>query len=593
MAGVLIPIGGAAAAAPCQAGLLGLIIARLRPLQTVLKMRDTDRVKNTLQLRLCLIVQVASSILSYWVGSMPTPHTAAACMYSDCTISDAVANIAACCDSPAERAALALLIAKLPAKIGGLGTSNYAATADAIFTATFRPCWTACRAANTDLAALSLSEPDADTTIAAFNASYAAVLSTEAHVRRLHAENASADNLIHWVDGTTHLPFLPALACKRGAQLPTSPAALFDGAVCIPASRFSQRALTAVFNNKAWIEAKAACDAFDSANADACVPHREGARLVSYSQEGSAWALARLPDLTLPSSIHSTNNTRAIIQRKLGLYISSLVTPLTAKAVNAGHLPTQYQLLGDAAINDANNSTRHKCALYALYNALRAVVPPASPPARVQLCDRGDGTRESKEACKKRWAFLNSTHVPDVAVFTVPPTLYEFKSYTWANQKVALGHGTARTGGKPSTAEGHLTAFGGTEEDLRRANLGVAQRGHATDEPHERSTGKGYVAPHVGLYGDALGKGHDLSLCITETSGAANAVLVALLRHLARCAAAKGATDSTRYGHGRAATRSFYSHHLAEISTAVQLEDANTLNNIAAASTFALAFGVT
>ena len=52
-------------------------------------------------------------------------------------------------------------------------------------------------------------------------------------------------------------------------------------------------------------------------------------------------------------------------------------------------------------------------------------------------------------------------------------------------------------------------------------------------------------------------------------------------------------TDSTRYGHGRAATRSFYSHHLAEISTAVQLEDANTLNNIAAASTFALAFGVT
>ena len=138
-------------------------------------------------------------------------------------------------------------------------------------------------------------------------------------------------------------------------------------------------------------------DAFDEGNGDADVAHREGARLVSYSQEGSAAALARPPDLTLPSSIISSANTRSLVQRKLGLYISGLVAPLMARAAATGHAPTQYELLGDAAINVANSSTRHKGGLYAYYHALRAVVPPTGPPAPVQLCDRGDGSPQTKD----------------------------------------------------------------------------------------------------------------------------------------------------------------------------------------------------
>jgi hypothetical protein len=216
----------------------------------------------------------------------------------------------------------------------------------------------------------------------------------------------------------------------------------------------------------------------------------------------------------------------------------------------------------------------------------------------VQLCDRGDGSPQSKEEARQKWAHLNGPrghsrgHVPDVAVFTVPPTLHEYKAYTFANQKVALGLGTAGGGAKASTAEGHVTAFGGTEERLRWENLGVAQRGVVGGETFQRTTGEGYVAAHDGLYADALARGLPVLLCVMETSGAVGTTLAGVLRLLARTATATGATDATRYGLGRASTRSFYAHHIAEMSTAVQVADAIVLDNAAAHEMFAVSMGM-
>jgi hypothetical protein len=48
----------------------------------------------------------------------------------------------------------------------------------------------------------------------------------------------------------------------------------------------------------------------------------------------------------------------------------------------------------------------------------------------------------------------------------------------------------------------------------------------------------------------------------------------------------QGVADNTRYGHGRASTRSFYAHHVAEMSTAVQVSDAIVLGNSAASTMF-------
>ena len=52
------------------------------------------------------------------------------------------------------------------------------------------------------------------------------------------------------------------------------------------------------------------------------------------------------------------------------------------------------------------------------------------------------------------------------------------------------------------------------------------------------------------------------------------------------------ATDNTRYGEGRASPRSFLTHHVANISTAIQAADAQTILNAASARMLRVSFGV-
>ena len=120
----------------------------------------------------------------------------------------------------------------------------------------------------------------------------------------------------------------------------------------------------------------------------------------------------------------------------------------------------------------------------------------------------------------------------------------------------------------------------------------MKQIGTADSGEFQRAAGTGYVAAHDGLYADALAKGLTVHLCIMETSGGLGAALAAILRLLARAAHAKGAIDGTRYGRGHASTRSFYAHHVAEMSTAVQVADATTLENAAAHEMFCITMGV-
>ena len=153
-------------------------------------------------------------------------------------------------------------------------------------------------------------------------------------------------------------------------------------------------------------------------------------------------------------------------------------------------------------------------------------------------------------------------------------TLYEFKAYSPFRASVALGHGSARCGGAPSTADGHFVAFGGTEEDLVKTVLGLPQRGLPTEPALDRTTGVGYVAPHKGDYADALSKRFTVVLFNMETSGAVGWRGVRLLRALARKAKRPGHRDGTVYGTARSATSSFFTHHLSAIAAAVALADA-------------------
>jgi hypothetical protein len=67
-----------------------------------------------------------------------------------------------------------------------------------------------------------------------------------------------------------------------------------------------------------------------------------------------------------------------------------------------------------------------------------------------------------------------------------------------------------------------------------------------------------------------------------------------ILRLLARQTRLPGATDNTRYGEGRASPHrhSFLTHHVANISTAIQTADAQTILNAASARMLRVSFGV-
>ena len=123
--------------------------------------------------------------------------------------------------------------------------------------------------------------------------------------------------------------------------------------------------------------------------------------------------------------------------------------------------------------------------------------------------------------------------------------------------------------------------------------LGLKQVGSRDDAPYDRMTGAGFVAACDGQYADALSKGVGVStLLVAETTGALAASFMTILRLLARQTRLPGATDNTRYGEGRASPRSFLTHHVANISTAIQAADAQTILNAASARMLRVSYGV-
>ena len=60
------------------------------------------------------------------------------------------------------------------------------------------------------------------------------------------------------------------------------------------------------------------------------------------------------------------------------------------------------------------------------------------------------------------------------------------------------------------------------------------------------------------------------ALLLVETTGALSAGFMTILRILAKQARLPGTTDLTQYGEGRASPKAFLTHHVANISTAVQ-----------------------
>ena len=82
--------------------------------------------------------------------------------------------------------------------------------------------------------------------------------------------------------------------------------------------------------------------------------------------------------------------------------------------------------------------------------------------------------------------------------------------------------------------------------------------------------------------------GSHVHLLATESTGALSRGVTTLLSALAKSTRGPDGHDSTVYGTGRASPKSFYTHHLAAISSAIVRADALTLRNAAASLAFAL-----
>ena len=252
--------------------------------------------------------------------------------------------------------------------------------------------------------------------------------------------------------------------------------------------------------------------------------------------------------------------------------------------MRGGHV-TQHHMLGDAAINDANQTNRHNEGLAAIFSALRCAAAINNP---VRLGDKGDGTPSSKEEARRRQAHLNDGHIPDIYRPGPPHVLYEWKCYSPFTLTRSLGHGSPRCGGAASTADGHAFAFGNTLESLTAKVLGLKARGAPTDRPLDRVTGEGRVHARDGDYADALSKGHRVHLLSSESTGALSRGVTTLLSCLAKSTRAPEGQDSTAYGTGRASPKSFYTHHIAAISSAIVRADALLIRNAAATLAFEL-----
>ena len=191
--------------------------------------------------------------------------------------------------------------------------------------------------------------------------------------------------------------------------------------------------------------------------------------------------------------------------------------------------------------------------------------------------DKGDGTPAGVAEARQRWAWANDGHIPDIVRCSAVPYIYEVKCFSPFTAGGLAGARNAAGGGVPSEREGDRIAFGCTEEAARRRVYGLQQRGLPTDPPHDRHSGRGFVAACAGDYADALSKGHGVLLLVTESTGALSPALVWLLRRLARSATLPEGCDTTAYGTSRGSPRAFFPHHAAAISAAIIGADAHAI----------------
>ena len=238
--------------------------------------------------------------------------------------------------------------------------------------------------------------------------------------------------------------------------------------------------------------------------------------------------------------------------------------PLYDSIASSGGDVSQSDRLADTIINLDSKTGRHNKFNRAFYNAVSAQATTS-----VILGDKGDGSPRARADALARYAHYSADHVPDIieqqAAKNGNAVLYESKCWTQLKMSNNLGGGTRAGGGSPSTAMGHLVAFGGTEETLLYQNIGCKARGDPSLGAFDHATGAGWVREHRGAYHNAMvDKANHVTMLIACDMGGIAGGTVATLHRLSKNAAE--GRDGTVYGvHSNA---NYFTHHATAISFA-------------------------
>ena len=288
------------------------------------------------------------------------------------------------------------------------------------------------------------------------------------------------------------------------------------------------------------------------------VRFREQSRLVAASQHGAGAVLDQAPDVSVYHGRQNSADLLFYAQRRLGLYISNALEADRTLAA-AGETPDP---LGDNLINLGEHTSRHTSVLIPVHRAISAT---ATGP--VVLGDKG----------RREQAYtFNAGHVFDIAQVGGSRWLTDWlgdvkvASALTASHKVGLG----RKGAGSCRSDGHLFAFGNTEDEYKVLVYGTRRRGRRIDGPFNHNTGRGFVDDKVGQYDDAIYcKRNQVSLLLAEDGGGIAPGLQRVLKGSARTAGdRKRGRDGTLYSIHRPS--GYYTHHLRAIATGAALGSA-------------------
>jgi hypothetical protein len=155
--------------------------------------------------------------------------------------------------------------------------------------------------------------------------------------------------------------------------------------------------------------------------------------------------------------------------------------------------------------------------------------------------------------------------------------LYEIKVPSPLTLARSEGKGSKKKGGAPASV-GHKYAFGNTREQYEVKIWGCRRRGRPRDGPFRHSTGGGWVRPVRGAYHDAIfAKRSRVVAAIVESLGGITPSLAKQLHKLELRAKGRMARDDTKYGVSRTSARSYYVHHVQDISCAAVIGDARAI----------------